>query len=303
MQHTPDPALRCFQLALMLLVMCGLGTAAAQRMSSWQQAESVSTLAYEPGQRVRFHFGLAADWDAGDGRRGFAGVLTIRSEERGTVSIDGIRFRMDAEIADSWNGEVSTYEDGFSLRPDPWNVTLEYGQARSFGLTGTYAGAFGPPHDFRMAGRVTVPSPEPAAIAEHCPFDAEITHVSPAGSEGSRFLAEVLVMNTGPVESSWAVLVDASVESVLNAAHIGMGGGHLVVPEAWNSVIQPGGTVSFTLVSAEVTASVRACPDLQLDDPDRERFIRSWLELDPAGRRAYAAGRLVWNHSNFQVPP
>lgn len=193
MQHTPDPALRCFQLALMLLVMCGLGTAAAQRMSSWQQAESVSTLAYEPGQRVRFHFGLAADWDAGDGRRGFAGVLTIRSEERGTVSIDGIRFRMDAEIADSWNGDVSTYEDGFSLRPDPWNVTLEYGQARSFGLTGTYAGAFGPPHDFRMAGRVTVPSPEPAAIAEHCPFDAEITHVSPAGSEGSRFLAEVLV--------------------------------------------------------------------------------------------------------------
>ncbi len=304
-------------LALAFLVFyCALGApAAAQRMAWWEQPANSASLTYTPGQRVRFHFERTADWEVGDGQRGFAGVVTILSEESGTLVIDQVGFDLGAHITTAWNAGVGRDEEGrYVARPAIWNSTLEPGQARSFGFTGTYEGAFAQPSNFGMAGRVTVAQPAPPPIAPDCPLATAVTVKATWSAEngGHGFLAEVYVTNVGPQPSSWLVALDtpARVDAASNAAYLRLLADedrYLFAPEAWNAVIEPGSTVSFGITgghaSQDVSAAVIACPDLQLDDPYRATYVREWLALSAERRRDVAAGRLVWNGSNFLVPP
>lgn len=316
-QPVLEQARRAGRMAVALLLFCGVhgSLAFAQRMAWWEQPENVASLAYVPGQRVQFHFERTATWELNDGRSAFTGVLTVVSEEPGTVSIEQISFELDAQISTAWNATIRRNETGrYTVRPSSWNSTLEQGQARSIGFQGTYEGELGDASDFRMAGKVEVASPAALPVAPGCPletaFDLKATWRAESNSTG--FLAEVYVTNVGTEPSSWLVALDtpADVTSAWNAAHHQISSNsekrYLIVPEAWNGLVQPGSTVSFTLMgsysSEEIPIIVAACPELEFEDPYRAAFVREWLALTPERRRAYAAGRLVWNGSDFLVP-
>lgn len=283
---------------------------AAQRMAWWHQSANTDSLEYTPGERLRFHFERTVDWDAGDGQRGFIGILTVASEEPGTVFIEQVNFVLDAQITDAWNGALHEDDGRFRFRPESWNTTIEQGQSRTFGFMGTYSGQFAEPHDFRMSGRVTEYRPEHPSIIPGCPLEtrSQIRNVWPTADERFSFAADINVRNSGPAASSWqlGLETDAEVESTPNATHVRIARNinhYLIAPGAWNDLLEPEATIVFSVTgnapTQEFIFTVSVCPDPEYEDPADRAFLEKWLELSSADRQRYSLGVLVFNGSSF----
>ncbi len=325
-------------LAVTVCALLVLPCALAQRWATWEQATPEPARFYAPGERVTFRFERTADWDAGGGARRYTGVISVLNEEPGVLRMSRLWLELPGVVLQLWNGSYWQEDGRTYVAPEDWNSTAEPGEARSFLLVAEYRGAYAPPSGFGMTGTVAEPRAEVPPLAPGCPVTARRVALAywpePGGQVG--FAGGVRLTNLGEVPTTWLVAVDAagSLEGRWDSASLpagrgdGLQGGrrHLFMPEAWNGSLEPGAEVTFGFTgrvpagseAAEALAeaplsgaavdplfTVDTCPEVGwdgLEDPAVAALRVQWTRLDAEEKRAYAAGRLVWNGTTFTVP-
>lgn len=201
------------------------------------------------GNGLTLTFDKTADWDAGNGDRGFTANLTLRNETGSTLEDWDLSFSFLHEITSMWSAGYVQDGSDVLVTPASWNATLADGQTRNFGFQGIYSEVFQEPTAYVVSGIPVGEQVPPEPVTPACVLDTTFTVTSEwdAGGGARGFVAEMQLTNAGADPVNWEITfdLDATITSMWNASFVAEGNGYRVTPASWNVRIEPGQSRSF----------------------------------------------------------
>lgn len=148
-------------------------------------------------------FTVTADWQNGDGSKGFVAEMYLTNVGSDPVNWQ-LGFDFAAQITNMWNASYTQEGNRYTITPSSWNVRIEPGQTRSFGFQGAYSGTLGEPQNVVCNGGST--------------DEDELT----PGQQ--RFVDALVTLSAADIEAISQELFDAMIAD------------SNITPEAWNQL-------------------------------------------------------------------
>ena len=198
---------------------------------------------------ITITFEKTADWDAGNGDRGFTAKITIFNETGNTLDDWDLNFDFLAEITSMWNASYTQVDNTFAILPANWNSSIDDGTSRDFGFNGVYSGVFQEPTVYVLSGIPVGDQTLPTPIIPVCTLNTvfNVTSHWSTGSDTYGFVANMHLTNVGAEAVNWELDFDlaADIGNMWNASFQNEGDHYVVTPDSWNVRIEPNQTRSF----------------------------------------------------------
>ncbi len=201
------------------------------------------------GNGITITFEKTADWDEGNGDRGFTANITILNETGSTLDDWDLEFEFLAEITNMWNASYTQENNNFTILPANWNSSIANGSSRNFGFNGVYNGVFQEPSVYILSTILVGDQTSPTPITPACILDTtfNVTSHWSTSSDTYGFVANVQMTNTGSDAVNWELDFDlaADISNMWNASFQNEDNHYVVTPDSWNVRIEPNETRSF----------------------------------------------------------
>lgn len=230
-----------------------------------------------------------------------------------------LSLEFDGDVERAWNATVRKAGSRFVFEPENWNSVLRDGEVRDLGFLGTPADSpRSDPHSYLLHGLVTS-FERPAVITSQADCQVEVSFVVHAEGtwwslDRGFYFGEFYLRNVGEQPADWSLAWSTDHgESTGPGTRSQDSWWFLTSGEYYLSAgdregpIEPGGTRSVAIWGdlGNQPYDPVACPkDAQLaPNPYVEAYERAYAALTDEQRRAVACYRLVWNGTDFVVPP
>ena len=206
------------------------------------------------GNDITIDFNVTADWNAGNGLRGYTVAITITNNR--TTAIDGWTLAYDlngsAQVTNMWNANYVQTDATVTASNLDWNSTIAAnGGNVNFGFEGTYEGPELLASAFSLNGEAIgdqgplLPPPSPNPFVE-----VTLTKNSewPNGNDQYGFTADVTITNhSDQIIDPWTLEFDfaANITNMWDGNYQRDGDHYTVNHADWNSRIQPHSSRNF----------------------------------------------------------
>ncbi len=236
------------------------------------------------GNGITITFEKIADWDEGNGDRGFTANIIILNETGSTLDDWGLDFALLAEITSMWNASYTQAENTFAILPANWNSSIDDGASRDFGFNGVYSGVFQEPSVYIFSS-TTLSTPigdqtPPKPIIPVCTLNTvfNVTSHWSTGSDTYGFVADMYLTNIGSEAVNWELDFDlaADIDGMWEASFAREGNHYVVTPDSHNVRIEPNQTILFGF-SGSYVGSLQ--PEPQNIVCNKDDVVESQLEI------------------------
>jgi hypothetical protein len=243
--------------------------------------DTLSTQGTVTGNGITITFDKTADWDAGNGNRGFTANVTVINNTSTDLNNWDLKFDFLASISNMWNASYTqtplansppnTTGKRFTITPASWNANIQKNQSRSFGFQGSYTGVFQDPSSYVLSGIPVGQQTPPSPVTPTCTLSTQfIVNSNWQNGDGTKgFVAELKLTNTGTSPVNWqlAFNLNAQITNMWNASYSQTPAAttppsttaitkYTVTPASWNTRIEPNQTISFGFQGSYTTSSL-----------------------------------------------